>query len=98
MDQTCSITGQTVPENEGLSWEQLRPSLQDFLKSIRSDWTEDSFISYNALNDLLRAYVASKTADEIKAHKELADKVHQQFTEDDALKPLDMLIEEKPAT
>ena len=98
MEQTCCITGQTVPENEGLSWQQLRPSLQDFLISIRSDWREDSFISYNALNDLLRAYVASKTAEEIKAHKELADKVHQQFAEDDALKPLDMLVEDKPLT
>ncbi len=88
MEYKCSITGQQYPQSEGMTWKQLRPGVQVFLKTLKPDWNEDSFISYRALNDLLRAYIANITSEEVKAHQALAKKVHERFENEDILKPI----------
>lgn len=98
MDYKCIIQGKEFPEDEGMRWSQLRPSVQEFLKTIKDDWTADSFISYSALNDLLRAYVADITSQEIKQHRALAKKVQDQFENDVNLRPINPDVEETPPT
>lgn len=88
MEQKCVITGGTYAEHEGMYWKQLRPSLQEFLKTLKDNWEADYFISYNALNDLLRAYVANLTSEEVKAHQLLAKKVEERFEKEEVLKPI----------
>ena len=88
MDYVCSIRGEKFTEREGLTWSQLRPSLQEFLKTVKSDWTPESFISYNALNDLLRAYVADMTSTEVKEHQVLVKRVEERFAKDANLQPI----------
>jgi|SRR6185437_368670 len=88
MERKCEIGGKTYSENEGILWSQLRPSVQEFLKTFKSDWQNDYFISYNALNDLLRAYIANLTSEEVKAHQVLAKKVEERYKNEDILKPL----------
>jgi len=88
MDYVCSIRGEKFTDREGLTWKQLRPSLQEFLKTVKSGWTDESFISYNALNDLLRAYVADMTSNEVKEHQILANRVEQRFAKDANLQPI----------
>src|SRR6185437_16120041 len=88
MECKCAIRGETYSESEGILWKQLRPSVQDFLKTFKSDWKDNYFISYNALNDLLRAYIANLTSEEVKAHQALAKKVEERFEKEDILKPL----------
>ena len=79
-----------------MKWKQLRPSIQEFLKTIKEDWNEESFISYNALNDLLRAYVADITSQEIKQHRILAKKVQDRFETDVTLQPINPDLEGPP--
>jgi uncharacterized membrane protein len=98
MDYKCIIQGKEYPEDEGMRWHQLRPSIREFLKTIKKDWTEDSFISYNALNDLLRAYVADITSQEIKQHRILAKKVQYRFENDINLQPINPDLEGAPPT
>lgn len=97
MELKCSITGNNVEETEGVSWKQIRPSVQDFLRTVRTDWTDDSFISYTALNDLMRTYMMTKAAEEKKAQKILR-KLDKAYTEEDARKSLNFQNEEKPAS
>jgi uncharacterized membrane protein len=88
MDQYCIIRGRNFPENEGMFWQQLRPSLQEYLKTLNSGWDASSFISYNALNDLLRAYISEVASQELKEHQVLVKKVQDRFVRDDTLRPI----------
>lgn len=98
MTQKCAIRGENFPNSEGMLWSELRPAVQEFLKTIRSDWQNDTFISYNALNDLLRAYISNLSAEEVKEHQALAKKVEERFLNEEILKPLVPLREEKKQT
>ncbi|PZF72828.1 DUF1003 domain-containing protein [Taibaiella soli] len=88
MQRKCSINGQMYPDTEGVMWNSLRPSLQRFLKKMEVDWNEDSFISYQAFNDVMKKYIASVAAEELKEHKHLEEKVKKQMKTDETLKPL----------
>lgn len=98
MEHKCIIRGDNYPENEGMKWAQLRPSVQEFLKTVKQDWTPDAFISYNALNDLLRAYIADVTSTEIKQHQVLAKKVQDRFENDVTLQAINPDLEGPPPT
>lgn len=88
MEHTCSINGAIYEDKDGVMWMQLRPSLKAFVKTIHNGIDEGSFISYQALNEILHAYVANLTAEETKAHTELVERIQQQYKEDDALSPI----------
>lgn len=98
MQLKCSISGQMYPDTEGVMWNTLRPSLQRFLKKMEVDWNENSFISYQAFNDVMKKYIASVAAEEIKEHKHLEDKVKKQMKTDETLKPLHMADPERKRT
>lgn len=98
MQQQCIIKGKSYPESEGMLYGQLRPSVQEFLKTLKNDWQKESFISYSALNDLLRAYIASITSEEIKEHQALAKKVQGRFQNDEALRPINPNLGNKELT
>lgn len=93
MKQTCSITGKEHAEQEGVFWEQLRPSLQQFFKTQNLNLENGSFISYKALNDLLRSYINQVSAEEAKAHEALAEKVQRRYESDETLQPLPKDVE-----
>ncbi len=88
MERTCSITGAIVTDKDGVMWMQLRPTLQDFVKTIHDGIDAGSFISYDALNEILHAYVASLTAEETKAHDVLMHDVNKQYELDETLQPI----------
>jgi uncharacterized membrane protein len=98
MERKCVIKGESYSESEGMLYGQLRPSVQDFLKSLKTDWQPDYFISYSALNDLLRAYIANITSEEIKEHQLLAKKVQARYQNEDILKPINADLEGTPPT
>ncbi len=97
MEQKCSITGNLIEETEGVSWQQIRPSVQDFLKTVKPGWKDDSFVSYSALNELMRTYMTNRAEDEEKA-QEVLRKLDKAYTEEDARKALDFENEERPAS
>ncbi len=97
MELKCSITGNSVEETEGVTWQQIRPSVQDFLRTIKPGWNDDSFVSYSALNELMRIYMTNRANEEKKAQKVL-HKLDKAYTEEDARKALDFENEEKPAS
>jgi uncharacterized membrane protein len=92
------MTGLNYPETEGLKWKQLRPSVQTFLRTVRQDWEDDYFVSYVALNELLRAYIASLTTQDIKSNEELEERVRHQFERDKTLIPINPDLEPVPLT
>jgi uncharacterized membrane protein len=94
MEHECHITGNKVEETEGVFWQQIRPSVQDFLQTIKPDWKDGSFISYRALNDLMRIYMLNRAEEEKKAQKVLR-KLDKAYTEEDARKALNFENEEK---
>lgn len=98
MEQKCTMTGLSYPETEGLKWKQLRPSVQTFLRTVRQDWEDDYFVSYVALNELLRAYIASLTTQDIKLNEELEERVRHQFERDKTLIPINPDLEPVPLT
>ncbi len=98
MEQKCTMTGLNYPETEGLKWKQLRPSVQTFLRTVRQDWEDDYFVSYVALNELLRAYIASLTTQDIKSNEELEERVRHQFERDKTLIPINPDLEPVPLT
>lgn len=88
MDFVCSISGTKIYEHQGVFYKSLRPAVQDFIKTIKTDIGDDSYISYTALNELMRAYVATLTAEEIRSHQALALKVQERYDNDEVLKPI----------
>jgi uncharacterized membrane protein len=98
MEQTCSISGKVHDEKEGILWEDLRPSLQHFFKSQNLQLKPGAFISFNALNDLIRAYINKLSTEELRAHSSLVQRVHQQYKNDETLKPIKARLEEGPTT
>lgn len=91
----CSILGIKTAENQGVYYKSLRPKVQDFLKTLNPDLAGDSFISYRSLNDLMRAYIANLTAEEIKDHQNLAQKIQERYETDVLLKPIMPDIEDQ---
>jgi uncharacterized membrane protein len=79
-------------------WMQLRPGLQEFVKTIHNGIDAGSFISYKALNDLLHAYVANLTAEETKAHSAMMHNVSKQYEEDETLQPIETRKNDKQLT
>lgn len=88
MDQYCVIRSRNFPENEGIFLLQLRPSVQEYLKAANSGWESNVFISYSALNDLLRSYIADVAAQEVKEHQLLTERVKERFASDETLRPI----------
>lgn len=76
-------------------WMQLRPGLQEFVKTIHNGIDAGSFISYKALNEVLHAYVANLTAEETKAHSALMHNVSKQYEEDKTLQPIEARTDDK---
>jgi hypothetical protein len=95
MERTCSITGAIVTDKDGVMWMQLRPGLQEFVKTIHNGIDAGSFISYKALNEVLHAYVANLTAEETKAHSALMHNVSKQYEEDKTLQPIEARTDDK---
>jgi uncharacterized membrane protein len=89
MERICSISGKSFPEAEGLEWRNLRPSLQAYLKSMHEQLDDNSFISYEAFNRLVKTYIAGIAAEEIQANAALAQSIQQQMQEDESLQPID---------
>ncbi len=98
MEQKCCITGVLVEETEGLSWAQLRPSVQEFLKSNEGEWNENSFVSFVALQELMRNYISSKADEETRLHRKLERRIEKEYTEEKAMEEMSFSIEEKPPT
>lgn len=98
MKYTCSITGREVDEKEGIFWTDLRPALQDFFKTIGPELGDSSFISFNALNVTLRAYIAKLTEEEIKARKELLEGQREKYETDKRLQPINPDLDEEQFT
>ena len=88
MERLCSISGINIPETEGLEWRDLRPSVQAFLKTMHDGLDEHSFISYKAFNNLLKTYIASVAAEEIKEHQGLTESVDEKMRTDESLQPI----------
>ncbi|MBC7553528.1 MAG: DUF1003 domain-containing protein [Taibaiella sp.] len=88
MEQKCIIRGEHFNEVDGVLWKHLRPSIQQYLRTLNDQWPEESFISYKALNDLLRAYVTDMASQQIREQQTLAKKVQDRFANDNTLKPL----------
>ena len=95
MERTCSITGMIFPEMEGLEWRDIRPSVREFLKAMHDDLDENSFISYKAFNNLLKTYIASVAAQEIKEHQSLNDSIESKFRTDESLQPIEFQKDEE---
>lgn len=93
---TCCITGNTIEETEGVSWQQIRPSIQEFLKTVQDNWTDDSFISYTALSDMMRNYITSRTEEEERLQKQLNKKIEREYTEEKVLENMDYGNEKPP--
>jgi uncharacterized membrane protein len=98
MEQKCCITGVLIEETEGLSWSQLRPSVQEFLKNTKGEWNENSFVSFVALQELMRNYITNKAAEEDRLHRKMERKIEKEFTEEKAMEEINSGIEEKPPT
>lgn len=98
MEQKCCITGVLVEETEGLSWAQLRPSVQEFLKCNEGEWNENSFVSFVALQELMRNYISSKADEETRLHRKLERRIENEYTEEKAMEEINFSIEEKPPT
>lgn len=96
MEKTCAITGQNISETEGIKWSQLRPSVKDFLKTVRPDWEEDYFVSYAALNDVLRSYIVALTNEDTEANNQLAARVKNQYEKDTTLIPVNPDVAPRP--
>lgn len=97
-ERKCIISGANYPESEGVYINQLRQQLQDFLKTLKSDWKDDYFISYSALNDLMRAYVANLVSSEVKDHQQLARKVQERYEKEAVLQPINPDLEPPVST
>lgn len=97
MKHKCSITGKLVDESEGVSWQQIRPSIQDFLQAENPGLGSGSFVSFTALNELMRTYMANRAEQERKAQK-LLHQLDKAYTEEDARKSLNLDSDERPPT
>jgi uncharacterized membrane protein len=98
MEQRCCVTGVIVADTEGLKWGQLRPSIQEFLQTVRTDWEENSFVSYSAMQDLMRNYISNRSEEEEKLHKQLDRKIEKEYTEEKAMEAINFAMEETPPT
>jgi uncharacterized membrane protein len=90
MEKVCSITGRVFEDTQGVMWMELRPSLKNFVKELKTELAEDSFISYNALNEITRDYVAKITREEIEAYHVVVEKIKAQYEYDETLKPIEI--------
>lgn len=97
MGLKCCITGNNVEETEGVSWQQIRPSIQEFLKTVQKDWNDDSFISYTALSELMRNYITNRTEEEERLQQKLNKKIETEYTSENVLANMDFNME-KPAS
>jgi uncharacterized membrane protein len=98
MPQKCAINEKEYPEKEGLLWQQLRPSVQEFLKSLNNGLKDDDFLSYEAVNQILHSYILQIIAEEARSGKELEKRIKRQFHSDEELKPLHEHMREAPLT
>jgi uncharacterized membrane protein len=84
----CIVNGGEYPESEGILWNDLRPSVQQYLSATYKVGGEAVFVSYAALSTLFRSYIADMTATEAKEHLQLTNRVQQKFAKDQTLQPL----------
>lgn len=96
MELKCCITGNTIEETEGVSWQQIRPSIQEFLKTVQGNWNDESFISYTALSDLMRTYITNRTEEEERLQQKLNKKIEREYTEEKVLENMDFGKERPP--
>jgi uncharacterized membrane protein len=98
MQLRCVINEKDYLLSEGVLWKDVRSALQDFLKRIYTDWKDDDFISYEALNKLLGGYIIDLVAEEENARAELMNKIQDEFQTAETLKPVDHEANELPLT
>lgn len=96
MERDCSITGSKVQEAEGVYCKDLRKSVRSFLLKKNEGLNGESFISYEAMNDLLREYIMDVTNNEQEARDALLQRIREQFETNDLLKPIDPPDEKEP--
>jgi uncharacterized membrane protein len=89
MDNVCSVTGLYVQESEGVYCKDLRPSVRSYLHKKNEGLNDESFISFEAMNTLLRNYITDVTNIEQETRDALLQKIREQFETSDLLKPID---------
>jgi uncharacterized membrane protein len=96
MEQQCALSGTKYTAYEGTIWGNLRPNIRDFVGTVHntSNYSDDTFISYAALNSLLRSYITGLATAELDDNKQLNERVRQRFENDETLQPLQHKIEE----
>jgi len=83
------VTGENYLEGQGLLLKDLRPSLRKFVQNEKDGQEDDeAFISFNALNGLLRSYINNISEEETKEHQSLKSKIGERFEEEEALQPI----------
>jgi Predicted membrane protein len=89
MDNKCSVTGMNVQESEGIYCKDLRPSVKSYLHKKNEGLNDESFISFEAMNILLREYITDVTHIEQETRDNLLRRIREQFETSDLLKPID---------
>jgi len=97
MQRTCIVTGENYLEGQGLLLKDLRPSLRKFVQNEKDGQQDDeAFISFNALNSLLRNYINNISDEETKEHQSLKSKIGERFEEEEALQPINYDPSDQP--
>jgi len=78
-----------VQESEGIYCKDLRPSVKSYLHKKNEGLNDESFISFEAMNILLREYITDVTHIEQETRDNLLRRIREQFETSDLLKPID---------
>jgi len=94
----CMVSGESYDEGQGLFLKDLRPSLRKYIQQTEQDGDDSAFISFNALNSLLRDYINKLSEEDTKEQQSLKSKIGERFEEEDALQPINYDPSDKPMT
>jgi uncharacterized membrane protein len=92
------VSGESYDEGQGLFLKDLRPSLRKYIQQTEPDGDDSAFISFNALNSLLRDYINKLSEEDTKEQQSLKSKIGERFEEEDALQPINYDPSDKPMT
>jgi len=92
------VSGESYDEGQGLFLKDLRPSLRKYIQQTEQDGDDSAFISFNALNSLLRDYINKLSEEDTKEQQSLKSKIGERFEEEDALQPINYDPSDKPMT
>lgn len=98
MQCKCIVNGESYNEGEGLFLKDLRPSLRKYIQRADVGGDDQAFISFNALNALLRDYINKLSEEDTREQQSLKSKIGERFEEEDALQPIKYDPLDKPIT